>query len=58
VSAEFREATFEAFRRTALQQQPAAEVAHVLNVSVGAVYIAKSRVTARIREVIAEVESE
>lgn len=58
VSGEFREATLEAFSRTALRQQPAAEVAQHLNVSVGAVYIAKSRVTARIREVIAEVESE
>lgn len=58
VRVEFRSATFEAFEQTALQQQPAAQVAAALNVSVGAVYIARSRVTARIREVISEVEAE
>lgn len=53
VRPEFREATWQAFYRTAVDGAPAGEVAQALGISVGAVYIARSRVTARLREEIA-----
>lgn len=50
------EATWQAFRRTAVDGQPARAVAETLGMSVGAVYVAKSRVVARIKQHIAEIE--
>ncbi len=58
VRQEFREATWQAFWLTAVSGREAADVARELNVSVGAVYIARSRVTARIRQEIQTVEGE
>ncbi len=58
VRQEFREATWQAFWLTAVGGREAADVARELNVSVGAVYIARSRVTARIRQEIQTVEGE
>jgi RNA polymerase sigma factor (sigma-70 family) len=55
---EFRDATWQAFWLTAVSGREAAEVARELNVSVGAVYIARSRVTARIRQEIQSVEGD
>jgi RNA polymerase sigma-70 factor (ECF subfamily) len=52
VRPEFRETTWQGFWQTAVEGRPAGEVANCLGVSVGAVYIARSRVTARIREEI------
>ncbi|HZY90061.1 MAG TPA: sigma-70 family RNA polymerase sigma factor [Gemmataceae bacterium] len=46
----FREATWQAFWRTAVDGRDAAAVAAELGLSVGAVYIARSRVLARIKE--------
>ena len=50
IRGEFEERTWKAFARTALEHRPAAEVAAELSMSVGAVYVAKSRVTKRLRE--------
>ncbi|RPI82747.1 MAG: sigma-70 family RNA polymerase sigma factor [Planctomycetaceae bacterium] len=58
VRGEVKENTLEAFRRLALAGEDPARVARDLRLTVGAVYIAKSRVTARIREIIAAWEHE
>jgi RNA polymerase sigma-70 factor (ECF subfamily) len=55
LEAELEPATLEAFRRLGLRGEPAAEVAEALSMSVGAVYIAKSRVLRRLREEAAEL---
>jgi RNA polymerase sigma-70 factor (ECF subfamily) len=47
---EFEPATVRAFRRLALDGAPGAEVAQELGLSVGAVYVARSRVLKRLRE--------
>jgi RNA polymerase sigma-70 factor (ECF subfamily) len=49
VKREFTEATWQAFWRTGVDNRPIAEVARELGLSVGAVYIARSRVLARLR---------
>lgn len=58
VQPEFTENTWQAFKRTSLDHHKPQEVAHALGISVGAVYIAKSRVIKRIRDVVAELEQE
>src|SRR5262245_7122346 len=58
VRAEFRTATWEAFWQTAVLGNDIDEVAQALGISTGAVYIARSRVTARIRQEIQAVEGE
>jgi len=58
VRAEFREATWQAFWQTAVEGRPAAEVAEALAMSVGAVYIAKSRVQARLKALVQEARAE
>lgn len=55
VQGSFREATWQAFWRTAVENEPAAEVAESLGMTVGAVYIARSRVLARLREAVQDV---
>ncbi|MCY2966429.1 MAG: sigma-70 family RNA polymerase sigma factor [Planctomycetota bacterium] len=50
--------TLKAFVRCAIEAAKPADVAREMELSVGAVYIAKSRVTARIREIIADWERE
>jgi RNA polymerase sigma-70 factor (ECF subfamily) len=50
VEQEFEPTTFWAFRRLSLDDATGAEVAAELGLSVGAVYVAKSRVLQRIRE--------
>jgi RNA polymerase sigma factor (sigma-70 family) len=52
VRVEFRGATFQAFWETSVKEREPTEVAKQLQMTTGAVYIAKSRVTARLREVI------
>ncbi len=47
---DFEDVTWRAFWRTAVDRQPAAAVAAELGLSVSAVYTAKSRVLARLRE--------
>jgi RNA polymerase sigma-70 factor, ECF subfamily len=50
VEQEFEPKTFRAFRRLALDDATGAQVAAELGMSVGAVYVAKSRILQRIRE--------
>jgi RNA polymerase sigma-70 factor (ECF subfamily) len=53
---EFRPTTWQAFWRTAVDAEEAVAVAAELGLSVGAVYVARSRVLARIRAKVEEVE--
>jgi RNA polymerase sigma-70 factor (ECF subfamily) len=53
---EVRESTWQAFWQTAVEGRGAEEVANRLGMSVGAVYIAKSRVIARLRDQIEQQE--
>jgi RNA polymerase sigma-70 factor (ECF subfamily) len=50
VEEEFEQSTLQAFRRLALEGVSGAETAQELGLSVAAVYVAKSRVLARIRQ--------
>ncbi len=50
VRGEFQPATWEAFWRTAVEGKAAAEVGADLKMTTGAVYVAKSRVLARLRD--------
>ena len=56
VKQEFRPTTWQAFWRTGVEGRKANDVAGELQISVGAVYIARSRVMARLREKIEEIE--
>jgi RNA polymerase sigma-70 factor (ECF subfamily) len=58
VRPEFREATWEAFWRTAVGGEEVAAVADDLGMTAGGVYIARSRVTTRIRQEIRLVEED
>jgi RNA polymerase sigma factor (sigma-70 family) len=58
VRAEFREPSWQAFWRTAVEGEEVDQVARALGVSCGAVYIARSRVTTRIRQEINAVDRE
>lgn len=55
VTPEFSPTTIMAFRKSAIDEQPVSEVALELNLTEGAVYIARSRVLKRLREVAAEL---
>lgn len=55
---DFREPTWQAFWRTAVEGQEVTVVAAALGLSVGAVYEARSRVLARIQALVQEVEGE
>jgi RNA polymerase sigma factor (sigma-70 family) len=50
VKNEFTDSTWQAFWRTGVENRPIAAVAKELGLSVGAVYIARSRVLARLRD--------
>lgn len=56
VSHETSDKTWQAFLCTAVQNRPAVEVAAHLGMSVGAVYVARSRIIARIRALVASSE--
>ncbi len=58
VRGEFQANTWEAFHETAIQHRPVAEVAQALGVSAGAIYIARSRVIARLRDCVLELDGE
>ncbi len=55
---EFKETTWEAFWQTAVEGRGTGSVAEALGISVGAVYIAKSRVQARIKQLIQNIRLE
>lgn len=55
---EFRDAVWNAFWRTFVMNEPVAEVADDLGMTVGYVYVSRSRVIARLRQVVQEIESE
>jgi len=55
---EFHKATWEAFWGTAVDGRPAADVGAALRMTTGAVYVAKSRVLARLREEVRRMEAE
>jgi RNA polymerase sigma-70 factor (ECF subfamily) len=55
LAGEFEPVTLEAFRRLGLRGEAAPQVAAALGLSVGAVYIAKSRVLRRLREEAADL---
>lgn len=58
VQPEFRDSTWQAFWRTTVGSEDPATVADDLGITLGAVYIARSRVTSRIRQEIRTVEEE
>jgi RNA polymerase sigma-70 factor (ECF subfamily) len=58
VRGQVQPATWQAFWRTAIEGQSGQEVAAALGMSVAAVYLAKSRVMARLRERVREIEGE
>jgi RNA polymerase sigma-70 factor (ECF subfamily) len=58
IRGEFEEATWKAFWETAVSGRKPAEVAAELGLSVGAVYVAKSRVQARLKQRVSELEDE
>jgi RNA polymerase sigma-70 factor (ECF subfamily) len=57
VQKDVQASTWQAFWRTAVEGARPEEVADALGLSVGAVYIAKSRVIKRIRELIDSLEN-
>lgn len=57
VRSEFRDSTWQAFWQTCVLQHPVADVAHDLGLSAGCVYVARSRVIARLRRHIEEFEA-
>jgi RNA polymerase sigma factor (sigma-70 family) len=58
VRGEFQEATWQAFWQTAVEGRGAREVGEQLAMSPGAVYVAKSRVLARLREQVQQLQDE
>ena len=58
VHGEFRPSTWRAFWLTAVEGQAAGAAAEASGISVGAVYIARSRVMARLKSIIEQVEGE
>jgi len=58
VKSEFQAATWEAFVQTALEGRTPAQVAARVGLSVGAIYVAKSRVIARLRQEIERMQED
>ncbi len=56
VRGQFRDTTWSAFWLTAVESHPIQEVADTLGMTVGAVYVARSRVMARLRKTIERLE--
>ncbi|HEY2252319.1 MAG TPA: sigma-70 family RNA polymerase sigma factor [Planctomycetaceae bacterium] len=57
VRCEFRDPTWRAFVETSIHGRPIAEVARELGLSAGSVYVARSRVIARLRAKVEEFEA-
>ena len=58
VERDFRQGTWQAFWLSVVENEPIEKVSKTLQMSPGAIYIARSRVLARIRNLIATVEGE
>jgi RNA polymerase sigma-70 factor (ECF subfamily) len=58
VKSEFQTATWDAFMQTAVEGRTPAQVASRVGLSVGAVYVAKSRVIARLRQEIERMQGD
>ena len=58
VKSEFQAATWEAFLLTAIQGEAPSQVAARVGLSVGAIYVAKSRVIARLRQEIERMQGD
>jgi RNA polymerase sigma-70 factor (ECF subfamily) len=58
VRGEFQDGTWQAFWQTAVEGRSSKDVGDRLGMSLGAVYVAKSRVLARLKEMIRRVEDE
>jgi len=58
VQSQFDPATWQAFWRSTVQGEPPANVATDLGRSVGSVYTARSRVIAKLRQCVAELDLE
>lgn len=58
IRCEFHETTWQAFWRTWVDGRPVGEVAAALNTSTGNVYVARSRVIARLREKVKELQGD
>ncbi|MFO0849296.1 MAG: sigma-70 family RNA polymerase sigma factor [Gemmataceae bacterium] len=58
VKHEFQPNTWQAFWGTAVDGRPAQEVGHELKMTAGAVYVAKSRVLARLRDEVQRLQAE
>jgi len=56
VKNEFQAATWEAFMQTAVEGRAPAQVSSRVGLSVGAIYVAKSRVIARLRQEIERMQ--
>jgi RNA polymerase sigma-70 factor (ECF subfamily) len=56
VRSEFRETTWQAFWRTCVLHESIADVAELLGVSAGSVYVSRSRIIGRIRQIVEEFE--
>lgn len=54
----FAEQTWQAFWQTTVEDRTVKEVAETLGISVGAIYVAKSRVLARLRQEVERLEAE
>jgi RNA polymerase sigma factor (sigma-70 family) len=53
---DFREKTWQAFWRTAVEQQPVERVSTELQISAGAIHVARCRVIARVKAILQDVE--
>lgn len=58
IRGEFSDSTWQAFWRTAIEGCDGKEVSEALGLSIGAVYVAKSRVVARLRAEILSIDGE
>ena len=58
IRGEFQESTWQAFWQTTIDERDGKQVAESLSMSVGAVYVAKSRVIARLKQEIQSVDGE
>jgi RNA polymerase sigma-70 factor (ECF subfamily) len=58
VQAEVQPTTWQAFWQTAVENRPAREVAEALGMTAGAVYVARSRMLARLKEEVQRLQKE